>query len=40
MKISNPLNRSVTVKACHQTTPDLLNAYKVPVDISIPSAEP
>lgn len=40
MRISNPLDRSVAVKASRQTTPDFLNAYKIPIDISIPSAEP
>ncbi|XP_006454756.1 hypothetical protein AGABI2DRAFT_215246, partial [Agaricus bisporus var. bisporus H97] len=40
MNVSNPLKCSVTVKSSRQTTPDFLNAYKIPVDISIPSAEP
>ncbi|KXN83586.1 Proteasome activator complex subunit 4 [Leucoagaricus sp. SymC.cos] len=40
MRNHNPLTRLDPVKPCRQTTPDFLNAYKVPVDISIVSQEP
>lgn len=40
MRNLNPLRRSVPVKPSRQTTPDFLNAYKIPVDVSIASDEP
>jgi proteasome activator subunit 4 len=40
MRNRNPLNVSVPVKPCRQTTPDFLNAYKIPTDLSIASDEP
>jgi len=40
MRNLNPLNRMVSMKPHRQTTPNFLNAYKIPVNMSIASTEP
>ena len=40
MRNINPLSRMLSMKPHRQTTSNFLNAYKVPVDMSIASKEP